>query len=104
MSSKPRQKNSSYGESFGIYGVFVRSIVLFNFVWSCHTKTNLLKFSTGLTEARGFCEPRTNIPDFEVESTVLNYFALNVAVIEINLLIQIFSGVSSLNLRCLSHK
>jgi len=46
------------------------------------------------------------IPDFEVESTVLNGFVLNVAVIEINLLIQIniVSGVNSLNLRYLSHK
>ena len=69
VSSKPRQKNSSYGESFGIYGVFVnpaRSIVLFTFVWSCHTKTNLLKFPTGLTEALNgaFVNPRTKIPDF----------------------------------------
>ena len=46
----------------------------------------------------------TEIPDFEVESTVLNDFALNVAIIGINLLIQIFSGVNALNLRCLSHK
>jgi len=35
---------------------------------------------------------------------VLDDFALNVAVIEINLLIQISSGVNSLNLRYLSHK
>ena len=55
---------------------------MFTFVWSCHTKSNLLKFPTGLTKAlnRVFVE----IPDFEVESTVLNDFALNVAIIEIN--------------------
>ena len=35
---------------------------------------------------------------------MLNDFALNVAVVEINLLIQIVSGVNSLNLRYLSHK
>ena len=53
---------------------------------------------------RGFCEPNTEISDFEVESTALNDFALNVAVIEINLSIQIFSGVNSLNIRFISQK
>ena len=52
----------------------------------------------------GLCEPYIKIPNFEVESTVLIDFVLNVAVIGINLLNQIFSTVNSLNLRCLSHK